>query len=339
MTFFDGQPGAPQIVALSIGIVVMGLSGCHQGVTPTVPAGASLPWDPGEFVGESALEEVRKLVELGPRDSTTEGVVRAAKHLYQRYTDLGIEAEIQTFSDSLNGRTEEFHNVVARIAGCSDWIIIIGSHYDTKAGIADNFIGANDSGSSTGALLELARTALVASRIQPLEATLEFIAFDGEECKIRYGPQDGFHGSRHYARKLKEKGMVDNIRAMILLDMIGDRDLTITIPRNGDPGLMKLAFRAAREEEARSRFGFYPGMIMDDHMPFWRIGIPAIDIIDYYYGSGPRLNDYWHTSEDTMEKISAESLQDVGRVTIRMVNMLLAEIKDSSLGVRTSTVP
>lgn len=208
-----------------------------------------------------------------------------------------------------------FRNVRGRIPGTGDRVVLLGSHYDTKTGI-EGFVGANDSGSSTGLLLELARV-LQANGPQPLG--IQFAFFDGEESRLRYGPNDGFHGSRHWAEAMEADGSLSNLAAMILLDMVGDRDLTITIPRNGTPWLTSLAFDAARTEGARQRFQLYPYTVGDDHEEFFARGVPAIDLIDFQFGSAPGKNDYWHTAQDTLDKLSAESLGLVGRVAARMV--------------------
>ena len=152
--------------------------------------------------GARALEEVRNFVALGPRDAGTPGAEKAAHYLRGRLQELGIEAEIQEFrEDSPKGPTT-FRNVLGRIPGKTGKIILFGSHYDTKSGIAD-FIGANDSGSSTGLLLELARGFAQGA---PPEAEIRFAFFDVEECMIAYGPGDGFHGSGHLARTMETDG-------------------------------------------------------------------------------------------------------------------------------------
>ena len=196
---------------------------------------------------------------------------------------------------------------------------MLGSHYDTKSGIA-GFEGANDSGSSTGLLLELARAL---KRDAPHGMEIRFAFFDGEECLVEYGPNDGFHGSRHLAEAMEADGSLSNVAAMILLDMVGDRDLTVTIPRNGTPWLAALAFEAARAEGARKHFQLYPYAVGDDHEAFFRRGVPAIDLIDFHFGSAPGQNDYWHTAADAMDKVSAESLGLVGRVAARMAETIL----------------
>lgn len=269
--------------------------------------------------GERALEEVRKFVELGPRDSGTPGAERAATYLRDRLRELGAEAEIQEFTDLTPVGETTFRNVLGRIPGMGGKILLLGSHYDTKVGI-EGFVGANDSGSSTGLLLELAR---VLQSGAPHAMEIRFAFFDGEESRQRYGPNDGFHGSRHLAETMEADGSLANVAALILLDMVGDRDLTITIPRNCTPWLTTLAFDAARAEGAREKFQLYPYVVGDDHEAFFARGVPAIDLIDFQFGSAPGKNDYWHTAQDTLDKLSAESLGIVGRTAARMVDEIL----------------
>ena len=281
----------------------------------------AIPAPPVAISGAAALEEVRAFLEVGPRDAGTPGAERAATYLAERLRALGVAAEIQEFREpSPLGPETVFRNVLGRIPGRTERIVLLASHYDTKAGIPD-FVGANDSGSSTGLLLELAR-AFAAGPPPELEIRLAF--FDGEECRDEYGPADGFHGSRHLARTMAADGSLSNVVAMILLDMVGDRDLTLTIPRNSTPWLVALAFAAARAEGVRDRFQLYPYAIGDDHVAFFERGVPAIDLIDFAFGSAPGLNDYWHTPADTLDKLSAESLDLVGRVAARMVAELPA---------------
>jgi glutaminyl-peptide cyclotransferase len=281
----------------------------------------AIPAKPPAISGAAALEEVRAFLAVGPRDAGTPGAERAANVLADRLRALGVEAEIQEFREpSPLGPETVFRNVLGRIPGRTDRIVLLGSHYDTKAGIPD-FVGANDSGSSTGLLLELAR-AFAAAGTPELE--IRFAFFDGEESRIEYGPTDGFHGSRHLARTMAADGSLSNVVAMILLDMVGDRDLTLTIPRNCTPWLVSAAFAAARAEGVRERFQLYPYNVGDDHVAFFERGVPALNLIDFEFGSGPGLNDYWHTPADTLDKVSAESLDLVGRVVARMVAELSA---------------
>lgn len=302
-------------------IWMLGVALCAAGcgrtepAPPLAPAPAFVVRPPAAISGASALDEVRRFVELGPKEPGTPGAESAALYLKKRLMDVGVEAEIQEFQDPAPVGELTFRNVLGRIPGGSGKIVLLGAHYDTKTGI-EGFEGANDSGSGTGLLVELAR-ALKQHGPHPVE--IRFAFFDGEECRVEYGPEDGFHGSRHLAKTMATDGSLSNVVAMILLDMVGDRDLTITIPRNGTPELISLAFEAARAEGVRERLQLFPNAVGDDHEAFFQRGVPAIDLIDFFYGSEPGKNDYWHTAADSLDKVSAESLDVVGRVVARMV--------------------
>jgi len=208
---------------------------------------------------------------------------------------------------------------MAESRGSDDFVVILLSHYDTKSGISEDFIGANDSGSSTGLLLEMAR--LLKTR-NPSGPTILMAFLDGEECSVEYGTHDGLHGSKHLVRTIARNGSFKKVSAVILMDMVGDATLDIGIPRNSSPSLISLIFECAARENARLNFSLAEGNITDDHVPFIQVGMRAVDIIDFNYGSAPGKNDYWHSSQDTMDKLSAESLQVVGRVVIRALNSL-----------------
>ena len=195
-------------------------------------------------------------------------------------------------------------------------VIIIGSHYDTKWFDRFRFVGANDGGSSTGVLLELARVASA----QP---NLWFVFFDGEEAMVEYSADDGLWGSKHFVVELKRTGQAEQIKAMVLLDMVGGAHLEIGIPSNGDGALIQQVFDASRAAGTRDHFEYRGGALLDDHEPFLEAGIPAVDLIDFTYGSRPGLNDYWHTEQDTLDKISPQSLEIVGRTTLRLLDSLM----------------
>jgi len=277
--------------------------------------------DPAKFDGQRALFEAQRVVALGARDAGTPGAKTAAEYLLRRLMTLGISAEIDVFSDMTPNGSTMFRNVVGTLPGTGSGLIILGSHYDTKSGIP-HFVGANDSGSSCGALIELGRALKEGPRIGP---TVQLVFFDGEECMKSYGPIDGFHGSRRHAAQVVRSGQASNVLAMILLDMIGDKNLTVTLPRNSTPALLNATLQAAHAEHVREHFSLHPFGVGDDHVAFLDAGMPAIDLIDFDFGSMPGLNDYWHTSQDTMDKISADSLQTIGRVTLRVVNTLLRD--------------
>lgn len=278
------------------------------------------PVDHTQFDGTKALFEALGLINLGPRDSGTPGAERAAHYIAKRLTAAGVAAEVDVFTNVTTRGPLLFRNVIGTIPGDTNRLIIIGSHYDTKAGISPTFVGANDSGSSSGALIELGR--ILATR-GPNGPEIQLVFFDGEESFRDYSELDGFHGSKHHAEKLVRQGRRHQT-AMILLDMIGDTNLTITLARNNSPELATLFLEAANEDGTRKHFTLYPHDIGDDHVAFLDHGIPAVDIIDFDFGSAPGLNDHWHTTNDTPDKLSADSLQIVGRLTLRVVNKLSA---------------
>jgi Zn-dependent M28 family amino/carboxypeptidase len=273
------------------------------------------------FDGQRAYEEVVQLVsDYTPRDAGTPGARAAAEHLHRRLSGFGIDTRIDTFSDRTPEGEKTFHNVTGQIPGRSDRWIILASHFDTMPGI-ENFQGANDSGSSTGVLLEAARVIRAFNRTP--ETGILFAFFDGEEGIAGYVPGDGLHGSRHMAAELIESGMAEKVDGMILLDMVGDRDLHFIIPSNSSPALAKQLLDAARRAGHRERFSLSPPLaITDDHVPFLQAGIPAVDIIDFSYGSKQGLNDYWHTEMDNLDHISAESLGITGGVLLKLVEQM-----------------
>ncbi len=273
-----------------------------------------------DFKGSVAFTEVERFLKSGSGVAGSPAVAKAADYLAGRLRELGVAATIDNFTEATPDGTMTFRNVVGVIPGDKEHIVILGAHYDLKSGV-DSFVGANDSGSGVGLLLGLAPVLRAASAGGRAEVWLVFL--DGEECRVNYGENDGLHGSRHLAGKLAADGRASKVQAFILADMIGDKDLTVTIPRNSDPRLMAALFKAATEAGSRAFFSLCNYSILDDHQPFLDKGIPAIDLIDFQYGSAPRLNDYWHTSRDTLDKLSANSLEVVGQVILRMLNGLI----------------
>lgn len=287
----------------------------------TIPKAHAFSFDHERVDGDAAFGILEDFLEISPRDSGSDGAREAADFIAAALTSAGLKANIDEFEGNTpNGKTT-FRNVTTTISGNGEACIVMLSHYDTKSGISKAFSGANDSGSSTALLLHMAPLLKTSTSSVP-DIVIAFV--DGEECMEDYSSSDGLHGSKYLASSLANRYGRDNIVAAILLDMIGDKDLTITVPRNSAPQLMKQLFDAAHKEDKRELFSLY-GPMLDDHVPFLDLNIPAIDIIDFYYGSSARKNDYWHTEEDTIDKIAPESLETVGRITIRLLNSLLAE--------------
>ena len=301
-------------IPLTAAILIVG---CRDNATVTAsrptPVQAIVPAN----LGTNALARVRRLCELGPRDALTPGAEAAAKWIAAELSVIGLVSDTDTFDDPApDGTSRLFRNVTATIPGTGGGHILLLSHYDTKSGISDTFVGANDGGSSTGLLLELAAH----FARNPAIPSVTFAFLDGEECRRAYGESDGLHGSRHLARKMREAGQ--GADAVILLDMVGDRDLRLTLPRNGTARLKTALLDAAASQGLRTKVGLLPYDILDDHQPFLDAGFPAIDIIDFEYGSAPGLRDYWHTAADTVDKLSADSLQVTGAIVIQLIKDL-----------------
>jgi glutaminyl-peptide cyclotransferase len=183
---------------------------------------------------------------------------------------------------------------------------VIGGHYDTKLFRQFRFVGANDGGSSTALLLELAR--VLKARRSPL--TFEVVFFDGEEALVDWVGTDHTYGSRHYVAEAQKSGAIKDMRAMVLVDMIGDRDLRIRRESQSTPWLTDTIWATAKRLGHGSVFVDEEMFIEDDHVPFLRAGVPAVNIIDLEYAP------YWHTPDDTLDKGSARSLQIVGDVVL-----------------------
>jgi Zn-dependent M28 family amino/carboxypeptidase len=288
---------------------------------PEKQSTAPFAFDLSRVDGQHAYRILEQFLAISPRDAGTDGAVKAAEYISGFLLTSGVDTMVYEFEADTPRGMKKFRNVSGKLRGDGKSCIVLLSHFDTKSGISAAFTGANDSGSSTALLLHLAASVGPSTSAVP---DLVFAFVDGEECFESYTDSDGLIGSRRLVKDLMEEYPKDNIRAVILLDMIGDSDLTITVPNNSSPDLVKRLFAAAREENARDKLSLY-GPILDDHVPFLEAGIPAVDIIDFYYGSAPRANDYWHTDKDTLDRISPDSLAIAGRLALRIVNSLIAE--------------
>src|SRR6266550_282357 len=263
-----------------------------------------------EFSGEKAMEHVQRLVDLGPRPPASEAIEKSRAYIEKQLEGWGWKVTRQVFSDDTpRGKiafvnlTAEFREGGAKTKDRSSFLLC--SHYDTKWFETIRFVGANDGGSSTGLLLELAR---VLAQHPSFARNVELVFFDGEEAYENFSETDGLYGSRYFARQLQSEG-AKQFRGGILFDMIGDRSLGITLPADSPAAMARDVFAAAEVLKLRKYFSYLDRNLIDDHAPLNAIGIPTIDIIDFDYS-------WWHTAGDTMDKISAQSLQIVGSVAL-----------------------
>ena len=266
--------------------------------------------------GERAMEHVRAQVALGPRPPGSVAIGHCREYIAAQMKSFGYEIEEDVFTADTPYGPIEMKNLIAhRNTGKEGKkVIALATHYDTKLMEGKNFVGANDAGSSTGLLIELGR--VLADTDGPYDYW--FLFFDGEEAFIEWSAFDSTYGSRHLARKWKEDGTASNIRALVLFDMIGDKNLGIWYETNSTKSLMDMVWETAKSEGLESILSRSRGAIEDDHIPFLGIGVPSVDIIDLDY-------EPWHTPEDTLDKISAESLEKVGRLALAFLSRLQRE--------------
>ena len=258
------------------------------------------------------------VLQCTPRDAGTVRGKLAASWILDAVSMRGADIRRDVFHADTPKGTRSFTNLMCGFRSDPDagWVVLL-SHFDTKPG--SNCPGANDGASTTGLLIALASA--INERGLP-KGNLMMIWTDGEECMESYTDDDGFWGSKHAVASVRSNGI--QVRAVICLDMLGDRDLRITIPSNGDATLSKIALHAARRAGLEDGFvRLVDDDVKDDHMPFLKAGFKAIDLIDFEYGSAPGRNDYWHTPEDTIDKISVESLHKSGRLVAEILNIIL----------------
>jgi glutaminyl-peptide cyclotransferase len=279
------------------------LGACDRAQTTPPPDSSAKIWE--EFSGEKALAHVQAQVDFGPRPPGTEAIEKTREYLAKQLELSGWKVTRQAFTETTPRGKVEFVNLLATFAAADRApSFLVCSHYDTKMFDTARFVGANDGGSSTGVLLELAR---ILARRPDLARNAELVFFDGEEAYEAFSETDGLYGSRYFARRLAAENKTKQFRGGVVLDMVGDRSLTITLPPDSPPDLARDIFASAEALNLRKYFTYFDRDIMDDHTPLNAVGIPTIDLIDFDFAA-------WHTPEDTMDKVSAESLRIVGAV-------------------------
>jgi len=271
-----------------------------QTAAPAAQRAATLKFD-----GARAWTDLQRQVGFGPRPSGTPALTKTRQYILDQLKAAGIRSQEQTFTASTPAGPVSMTNVIATIPGRRPERIVLASHYDTKRA-PFRFVGANDGASSTAAVLELGRAL---AKSQPA-FTIELLFLDGEEAvNWDWAGTDNTYGSRYYVQTAQKAGTLGSIKALVLLDMIGDRDLLIRRESYSTPWLVDAVWSAA----ARTGHGgtFIPELttVEDDHVNFVRAGVPAVDVIDLD-------NPTWHTAQDDLEHVSQKSLQIVGDVIL-----------------------
>ena len=273
------------------------------------------------FDGARAYDYARDFVAIGPRWPTGPGHVKAQEFLREHLRHDNLEEDAFT-ADTPIGPVS-LRNFIVRFPGKKDGVIVLGTHYETNYPLRNiDFVGANDGASTTGLLLAIAdklRGETAGGR-QLDGYSVWLVFFDGEEAFVNWSESDSTYGSRHLAAKWAGDGTLKRIKAFMLADMIGDKDLDIQRETNSTGWLVDLVRKAAHKYGDDRYFFKTSEAVEDDHLPFVKRGVPSIDVIDLDYGPN---NSYHHTAQDTLDKISAKSLTidgDVFLETIRLIN-------------------
>ncbi len=268
-----------------------------------------------DFSGARAMEFTRRATAFGPRTPNT-----PANRSLQAYILAQLRTtHCQIVEDPFTAQTPlgpvPMKNILCRFAGSSGKAIVFSGHYDTKT--IPKFLGANDGGSSTGWLLEMANVLAGA----PRKDDVYLVFFDGEEAYGEWSDTNSLYGSRHLAEKWAADGTLPKIKALINVDMIGDKDLSLVWNSGSAMSLQNTVWDTAKRLGFEKYFSTTGGVTGDDHVPFIQRGVKALDLIDFEYGPG---NQYWHTVDDTIDKLSANSLQIVGTVLQKVIPELEA---------------
>jgi Zn-dependent M28 family amino/carboxypeptidase len=319
---------------------LLALLGCSQGKTgtprtatptsavapaPSAPAGGPAPAELAPNVGPAprvnaarAMQYTREVTAFGPRPIGSAHHKKLEEYILAHLK--GDEVESDSFTaDTVEGKFP-VRNLIAKYPGTKDGIIVIAGHYDTNYPLRNTkYVGANDGGSSTAILLELANQ-LRGKKREGYSVWLVWT--DGEEAVRTWTATDSLYGTRHLAQKWQADGTIRKIKAFLLADMIGDADLNIDQDENSTQWLEELVYQAATRLGVQSHFFERRIAVEDDHLPFVKLGVPSADLIDLEYGYG---NVFHHSPQDTLDKLSPKSLQIVGDVILQTVWMLDAK--------------
>jgi len=267
------------------------------------------------LIGENAMNYVRAQVEFGPRPAGSEPLEKCRGYLTRQLQSFGYTVEQDAFDAATPYGSRRMVNLIARKGNGGKGVIALASHFDTKLMEGKRFVGANDGGSSTGLLLELAR--VLSTSKEALDYW--FLFLDGEEAFVEWSNFDSTYGSRHLAQRWKTDGTAGKIKALILLDMIGDSNLDILKDSHSTRWLSDLIWGTAAKSGLSDILSPVQTYIEDDHVPFLDAGIACVDLIDLNYGPD---NSYWHTEADTLDKISAESLDKTGKLVLAVLPLI-----------------
>ncbi|MDJ0761379.1 MAG: M28 family peptidase [Myxococcota bacterium] len=308
---------------LRLGIAIVAVLGvcCCKGSTEvrsghgTANRGARPNERASPIDGVRAIGIIEDIIALGPRHAGTVGAEKTRQYIIGQLRRFGLDPQrddFTAFTPHPELKQVKMANITVDIPGKANKKVLIGGHFDGKILDGVDFKGANDGGSSTALLLELAQ--YFAAHTPPCPVRIAF--FDGEEALVRWTDADSLYGSKHMATRLKQDQEVDGFAAAVVVDMIGDARLRIQQETLSTPWVFNTLARTAARLGFPDLFNGSRGAIADDHVPFIQIGIPAAVLIDMNFGPGWQSNAYWHTERDTVDKLSPKSIETVGHIVI-----------------------
>lgn len=283
---------------------------------PVAVAPAGDPGPPPAFNASRAMQYVKEIVSYGPRPIGSEHHKKVEDYILSHVR--GDNSERDDFEINTPEGRFPVHNIIAKFPGTRPGIIVIASHYDTNWPLrSEDYVGANDGASSSALLLEIANQL----RGKKRDGYSVWLLWDDaeESMKLPWDDNQSLYGVRHLAEKWQDDGTIKNIKAFVLEDMIGDADLNIERDSTSTPWLEDLIYQAATQVGYQSHFFKREMGVTDDHVPFLQRGVPSADLIDFDYGYN---NVFWHTTQDTVDKLSPKSLAIVGTVTLEAVRLL-----------------
>ena len=291
-------------------VVILTLGYQERGSGPGARVSVESPFD-----AERSFADLEAVVAFGARPSGSENLARTREYIVSELENAGLEPQLDMFIAQTPIGEIEMANVRAIREGTSgEGTIALAGHYDTKR-FDFSFLGANDGGSSTAVVLELAR---ITANLN-LAHDLEFLFFDGEEAVLDWTPTDSVYGSRYDVSRRLDAGSLQDLKTLVLVDMIGDSDLTVIPEGASSLWLKTLVWDTANRLGYGEYFGNTPSFIDDDHVPYLRAGIDSIDLIDFSY-------PYWHSPGDTLDKTSADSLKIIGDVLYHALPSIDAQV-------------
>ena len=296
----------------------------HPSSTPAAVAPAQLNFPPESgpppnFDAGRAMQYAQEIVRFGPRPLSSANHKKVEDYISAHLK--GDQVEHDVFTAETNIGKFPVHNIVAKFAGTKEGIILISSHYDTNYPLRNtSYVGANDGASSSALLLEIANQL----RGKQRDGYGVWLIWDDAEEAMKPDTEvdfmsDSLYGITHLAEKWHSDGTLKKVKAFLLADMIGDADLNIDREGNSTPWLQSVVYEAASRLGYQSHFFGRTLPMDDDHLPFVKRGVPSVDLIDFNYGYN---NVFWHSPQDTIDKLSPQSLKIIGQTTLESLRIL-----------------